>query len=95
MLGDRRLLQLPQATTAAVFTDAQPRTVAATQAKLEEFYWTALDRPPYSQNLCPCNFHLFGPLKKTQEPFFNCQRGARRSVQLSTTSPINIYEKRF
>jgi len=27
-------------------------------------YWTALEHPPYSQDLSLCHCHLFGPLKE-------------------------------
>jgi len=27
-------------------------------------YWTPLEHPPYSPDLSPCDFHMFGPLKE-------------------------------
>jgi hypothetical protein len=27
-------------------------------------YWTALEQPPYSPDLSPCDYHMFGPLKE-------------------------------
>lgn len=30
----------------------------------ERVGWEVLDHPPYSPNLAPSDFHLFGPLKK-------------------------------
>jgi histone-lysine N-methyltransferase SETMAR len=27
-------------------------------------YWTALEHPPYSQDLSPCDYHMFGPFKE-------------------------------
>jgi len=27
-------------------------------------YWTALEHPPYSPDLSPCDYHMFGPLKE-------------------------------
>ncbi|GFX14258.1 hypothetical protein TNCV_1767521 [Trichonephila clavipes] len=32
--------------------------------KKERFQWEVLDHPPYTPDLTPSDFHLFGPLKK-------------------------------
>ena len=37
---------------------------ALTEEKLAQLYWTALQHPPYSPDLSPCDYHLFGPLKE-------------------------------
>lgn len=44
--------------------NARPHTAAATQQKLVEMNWKTLDHPPYSPDLSPCDFHMFGPLKE-------------------------------
>ncbi|XP_060822306.1 histone-lysine N-methyltransferase SETMAR-like [Bombus pascuorum] len=44
--------------------NARPHTAALTCTTLEEIRWTPLDYPPYSPDLSPCDFHLFGPLKE-------------------------------
>jgi histone-lysine N-methyltransferase SETMAR len=44
--------------------NARPHTAALTQKKLAELYWTALEHRPYSPDLSPCDFFLFGPLKE-------------------------------
>jgi len=44
--------------------NARPRSAALTQKKLAQMYWTALEHPPYSLDLCPCHYHVFGPLKE-------------------------------
>jgi histone-lysine N-methyltransferase SETMAR len=31
---------------------------------LRRYNWEVLDHPPYSPDLAPSDFHLFGPLKK-------------------------------
>jgi histone-lysine N-methyltransferase SETMAR len=31
---------------------------------LRRYNWEVLDHPPYSPEIAPSNFHLFGPLKK-------------------------------
>ena len=37
---------------------------ALTEEKLDHLYWTALQHPPYSPDLSPCDYHMFGPLKE-------------------------------
>lgn len=44
--------------------NARLHTAALTMSNLEEMHWTQLEHPPYSPDLLPCDFHLFGPLKK-------------------------------
>jgi histone-lysine N-methyltransferase SETMAR len=44
--------------------NARPHTAALTPKKLAELYWTALEHTPYSPDLSPCDFILFGPLKE-------------------------------
>lgn len=44
--------------------NARPHTAEVTRRKLEEMKWKPLDHPPYSPDLSPCDFHLFGPLKE-------------------------------
>ncbi|GFU10221.1 histone-lysine N-methyltransferase SETMAR [Trichonephila clavipes] len=34
------------------------------QMELDKFKWETLDHPPYSSDMSPCDFHVFGPLKK-------------------------------
>jgi histone-lysine N-methyltransferase SETMAR len=31
---------------------------------IDEIQWELLEHPPYSPDLAPSDFHLFGPLKK-------------------------------
>ncbi|GBN61392.1 hypothetical protein AVEN_227055-1 [Araneus ventricosus] len=44
--------------------NARPHTAAATQELLNQFGWEIFDRPPYSPDLAPINFHLFLKLKE-------------------------------
>lgn len=44
--------------------NARPHTAALTREKLEQLGWETLDHPPYSPDLSPCDFHMFGPLKE-------------------------------
>ena len=43
----------------------RPHSAALTQEKLAQMYWTALEHLPYSPDLSPCEYHIFGPLKET------------------------------
>ena len=40
-------------------------TAARTLAKIEDLGWKLLTHPPYSPDLAPSDFHLFGPLKES------------------------------
>ncbi|KAF6198043.1 hypothetical protein GE061_007789 [Apolygus lucorum] len=44
--------------------NARPHTAALTREKLEEMHWTTVEHPPYSPDLSPCDYHMFGPLKE-------------------------------
>jgi hypothetical protein len=37
---------------------------APTEEKFAQLYWTALQHPPYSLDLSPRAYHMFGPLKE-------------------------------
>jgi histone-lysine N-methyltransferase SETMAR len=39
-------------------------TANRTRELLRRYNWEVLDHPPYSPDLAPSDFHLFGPLKK-------------------------------
>ena len=43
--------------------NARPHTSLPTQEAIAKFGWTVLPHPPYSPDLAPSDFHLFGPLK--------------------------------
>jgi [histone H3]-lysine36 N-dimethyltransferase SETMAR len=44
--------------------NARPHSAHLTMNKIASFGWELLDHPPYSPDLAPSDFHLFGPLKK-------------------------------
>lgn len=44
--------------------NARPHVSRVTSSELAKFKWEQLEHPPYSPDLSPCDFHLFGPLKK-------------------------------
>jgi len=43
--------------------NARPHTSLRTQEAIAKFGWTVLPHSPYSPDLAPSDFHLFGPLK--------------------------------
>jgi histone-lysine N-methyltransferase SETMAR len=43
--------------------NARLHTAQATQERIQELQWELFGNPPYSPDLDPSNFHLFGPLK--------------------------------
>ena len=47
--------------------NARPHTAARTLAKIEDLGWKLLTHPPYSPDLAPSDFHLFGPLKESMK----------------------------
>ena len=44
--------------------NARPRTANLVRDKLQRFGWETLQHPPYSLDLSPCDFQVFGDLKK-------------------------------
>lgn len=44
--------------------NARPHTAARTLAQIDEMGWDLLKHPPYSPDLAPSDYHLFGPLKQ-------------------------------
>lgn len=44
--------------------NARPHTAKVTKEKLTRFRWEILEQPAYSPDLSPCDFHIFGDLKK-------------------------------
>jgi histone-lysine N-methyltransferase SETMAR len=43
--------------------NARPHTAWATQERIQELQWELPEHLPYTSDLVPSNFHLFGPLK--------------------------------
>lgn len=44
--------------------NARPHVANQVQDLFQRFKWEMLRHPPYSPDLSPCDFHIFGPLKK-------------------------------
>jgi hypothetical protein len=43
--------------------NARPHPSLRTREAITKLQWTVLSHPPYSPDLAPSNYHLFGPLK--------------------------------
>jgi histone-lysine N-methyltransferase SETMAR len=43
--------------------NARPHTSLRTREAITKLQWTVLPHPPYSPDLAPSDYHLFGPLK--------------------------------
>jgi hypothetical protein len=41
-----------------------PHVAHRVQSKLNAMRWEVFTQPAYNLDLSPCNFHIFGPLKK-------------------------------
>ncbi|XP_015913054.2 histone-lysine N-methyltransferase SETMAR-like [Parasteatoda tepidariorum] len=44
--------------------NVRPHVSRVTHMELAKFKWETLDHPPYSPDMSPCDFHVFGLLKK-------------------------------
>ena len=44
--------------------NARPHTANLVRDELQRFDWETLQHPPHSPILSPCDFHIFGDLKK-------------------------------
>lgn len=60
----RKRRDLPMRKVILLHDNARPHTAALTVQKLEQLGWETLEHPPYSPDLSPCDFHVFGPLKE-------------------------------
>ena len=47
--------------------NARPHMADKIKALLQKFRWEVLSHPPYSPDLSPCNYAIFGPLRKGSE----------------------------
>lgn len=64
--------------------------MALTQKKLVKFWGTVLEKRPYNLDISPCDFHIFGPLKKAiKDLIFYCDS----EVMGNVPKPILISTK--
>ena len=66
-----------------------------TVAKLAEMHWETLEQPPYSPDLAPSDFHLFGPLKEELggQRFEDDEEVEAFVLNWLTTRPRSFYEE--
>ena len=63
--------------------NARPHTSLRTQEAITKFGWTVLPHCPYSHDLAPSDFHLFGPLKNAlRGTMFEDDESVIRAVSL-------------
>jgi len=74
---------------------ARPHTAVLTRDKLKEFHWETLEQPPYSPDLFPSDYHLFGPLKEALGGHrFQSDDGVEEFVRnWAVTRPPTFYEE--
>jgi len=67
---------------------------ALTEEKLAHLYWTALQHPPYSPDLSPCDYHMFGPLKEALggQGFDNNEQVENFVRNWRQTRPTSFYD---
>ena len=61
--------------------NAQPHTACSTVATIQDLSFKCL--PPYSPDLAPSDFHVFGPLKEAIGPMKRCSRWCTSGCALS------------
>ncbi|GBM71713.1 Histone-lysine N-methyltransferase SETMAR [Araneus ventricosus] len=62
--------------------NARPHVSRETQPTLQKFRFEVLEHPPYSPDLSPCDFHIFGPLKRAfQGTRFHSDHEVKKAVQ--------------
>ena len=53
------------------FDNARPHIAKSTTEKIDELHWERLEQPPYSPDISPCDFFLFGYVK-SKFPSYHC-----------------------
>jgi histone-lysine N-methyltransferase SETMAR len=73
--------------------NACPHAAHVTWDTLRLFGWDVLDHPTYSPGLTPCDYHVFGPLKKTLKGRrFNSDEADREAVeQWFIQQPVSFF----
>ena len=71
--------------------NARPHTSLKTVEHIANLGWTVLPQPPYSPDLAPSDFHLFGPMKDGQH-FPGNDAVIRAVKQWATSACADFYE---
>ena len=74
--------------------NARPHMANPITALLQKFKWEVLGHTPYSPDLSPCDYTIFGPLKKVLRcKKFTLDNDVKQYVQnWFTTQPQEFYE---
>ena len=73
--------------------NARPHTSFKTMEHTANLGWTVLPHPPYSLDLVPSDFHLFGPMKDGLRGHFPSNDAVIRAVkQWATSAGADFYE---
>ncbi|GBM01336.1 Histone-lysine N-methyltransferase SETMAR [Araneus ventricosus] len=68
--------------TLLLHDNARPHVSFETQTTLQNFRSGVLEHPSYSPDLSPCDFHIFGPLKRAlQATLFYSDDEVKEAVQ--------------
>ena len=72
--------------------NARPHVAKVSKDLLQHFRWEVLHHPPYSTDLSPCDFHVFGPLKKPLKGHrFTDNDEVRETVEWFRTQPKPLF----
>ena len=72
--------------------NARLHTTNLVRDKLQRFDWETLQHPPYSPDLSPCDFYVFGDLKKDiRGRWFTFGRGSARVGEIVDPSATYLF----
>ena len=71
--------------------NARPHTTRSTVATIQDLSFQCLPHPPYSPDLAPSDFHVFGPLKDGKQVFQVRRRGAAGGARAAALSAKRIF----
>ena len=77
------------------YENARPHTSLKTREVISSFTWTTILHPPYSPDLAPSDFHLFGPLKESlRGRHFSSDKEVKTAVRKwLKTQPVEFYNE--
>ena len=75
--------------------NARPHTSLKTREVISSFVWTTISHSPYSPDLAPSDFHLFGPLKESLRGrhFFSDEEVKTAVRKWLKTQPVEFYNE--
>ena len=69
----------------------RPHTANLMRDNLQGFGWETLQHPPYSPDLSPCDFNIFGDLKKDSWTLLSFGRGSARACKVVDPSVTYLF----